>query len=168
MEDGDWITIPDQGLLIGRSKTCDVVLDDVDASRRHTLLRFLGGALWAIDEGSTNGTLVDGEAITRRRIIAGTRILIGSTNLEVRQGDGDWPDELWSDWQRFENAVRVRSMDAVEALRVLAGAEDCRAGSNGAVAINWAEGERGMDGLGPLRMRLVQKALGILAGIEDT
>ena len=165
--EGDWIEVPEHGLLLGRSKGCDVVLEDEDASRRHALLRTLGGALWAVDEGSTNGTLLEGENIVRKRVKAGDVLLVGASTVRIEKRAGAWPEGLRLDWERFESAVRERSMDAVEALRVLAAAEDCRAGSDGAVAINWAEGERGMDGLGPMRMRLVQKALGILAGLGD-
>jgi len=165
--DGNWIEVPDHGLLLGRSKGCDLILDDEDASRRHALLRPLGGALWVVDEGSTNGTLVQGEAVTKKRVPVGETVLVGSTRVEIRSAAGEWPTELRDAWTRFESAVRERSMDAVEALRVLAAAEDCRVGSDGAVAINWAEGERGIDGLGPMRMRLVERALGILAGASE-
>lgn len=167
VDDAAWIEVPEHGLLLGRSKGCDVVLEDEDASRRHALLRTLGGALWVVDEGSTNGTLLEGEAVTRKRVKDGDVLRIGSSNVRIERRVGDWPEGLRKDWDRFEAAVKDRSMDAVEALRVLAAAEDCRAGSDGAVAINWAEGERGMDGLGPMRMKLVQKALGILAGVES-
>jgi hypothetical protein len=167
VDEAEWIEVPEHGLLLGRSKGCDVVLEDEDASRRHALLRTLGGALWVVDEGSTNGTLLEGEAVTRKRVKDGDVLRIGSSSVRIERRTGDWPVGLRLDWERFDMAVKDRSMDAVEALRVLAAAEDCRAGSDGAVAINWAEGERGMDGLGPMRMKLVQKALGILAGVDD-
>lgn len=165
VDDGAWIEVPEHGLLLGRSKGCDVVLEDEDASRRHALLRTLGGALWVVDEGSTNGTLLEGENITRKRVKEGDVLRIGATSIRIEKRLGAWPEGLRQDWERFEAAARERSLDAVEGLRVLAAAEDCRAGSDGAVAINWAEGERGLEGLGPMRMRLVQKALGILAGL---
>jgi FHA domain len=167
VDGGEWIEVPEHGLLLGRSKGCDVILEDEDASRRHALLRTLGGALWVVDEGSTNGTLLDGETITRKRVAEGDVLVIGNSRVRVERRDAEWPRALREDWERFRTAARARSLDAVEALRILAAAEDCRAGSDGAVAINWAEGERGMDGLGPMRMRLVQNALGILAGVED-
>lgn len=161
------IAVPDLGLLLGRARACDVVLPDEDASRRHALLRVLGDSLWVVDEGSMNGTLVDGEAVSRRRLEKGAVVLLGNTRVEILEEEGGWPVELLAAWQRFLDAYGRRSMDAVEALRVLAAAEDCRAGSDGAIAINWADGERGMDGLGPMRMRLVQRALGLLAGSDE-
>lgn len=161
------IAVPEQGLLLGRARACDVVLPDEDASRRHALLRVLGDALWVVDEGSTNGTLVEGEVVTRRRLDKGTVVILGNTRVEILEEEGGWPQELLAAWQRFLDAYGRRSMDAVEALRVLAAAEDCRAGSDGTIAINWADGERGMDGLGPMRMRLVQRALGLLAGSDQ-
>lgn len=168
MPDDTLVVVPACGLLIGRSNVCDIVLADEDASRRNTTLRILGGCLWVADEGSTNGTLVDEELTTRKRVGAGAAIVVGNTRMVVEEGDFDegLPSGLADDWERFlEASDDRRRADAVEALRVLASAEACRMDPDGAVAINWAEGERGLDGLGPFRARLVGEALGILAGV---
>jgi pSer/pThr/pTyr-binding forkhead associated (FHA) protein len=116
------------------------------------------------DEGSTNGTLVNGEIVERRRIGVGDEILVGNVRILLEEGEGDLPESLAEDWERFQRALRGRSAEALDALRTLASAEDCRMDPDGVVAINWAEGERGIDGLGPVRARFVEDALGILAG----
>lgn len=159
------VAIHSCGLLIGRSKGCDVVLSDEDSSRRHTSFRILGGCVWVSDEGSTNGTLVNRELVERKRIGIGDEVLIGNTRAILEEGDGDLPEGLEEEWGRFIESLHGRPVVAIEALRVLASAEDCRMDADGVVAINWAEGERGIDGLGPLRARLVEDALGILAGV---
>lgn len=161
------VAICDCGILVGRSKGCDVVLSDEDASRRHTSFRILGGCVWVSDEGSTNGTLVNGELVERKRIGVGDEVLVGNVRLRLEEGDGDLPESLAEDWERFLAALGGRPIGALEALRVLASAEDCRMDPDGVVAINWAEGERGIDGLGPVRARLVEEALGILAGVQS-
>lgn len=118
-----------------------------------------------VDESSTNGTLVNGELATRSRASVGDEILVGGTRIVVENGGGELPVALDDAWKAFLDAMQGRTIDAVDALRSLAAAEDCRLDSDGTVAINWAEGERGMDGLGPVRMRMVEDALGALAGL---
>lgn len=70
------------GATIGRSRSCDVVLDDANASRQHAELRPRGGA-WTIgDLGSTNGVSVNGVRIERPQTLRpGDRIEIGTTLL---------------------------------------------------------------------------------------
>ncbi|MBV2090302.1 MAG: FHA domain-containing protein [Candidatus Thiodiazotropha sp. (ex Ctena orbiculata)] len=71
----------DKRLLIGRDATCDVCLGDRSVSRHHaTLIRVFRG--FSIeDEGSTNGTRVNGDLITKRFLKHGDLIEIGKYNL---------------------------------------------------------------------------------------
>jgi hypothetical protein len=57
---------PDGQLVFGRGDDVDVRLDDPSVSGRHAVVRFDGWkrAAWVTDLGSTNGTLVNGRAIT--------------------------------------------------------------------------------------------------------
>jgi hypothetical protein len=48
------------GAVLGRSRDCDVVLDDPNASRRHAEVRPSGGSWIVNDLGSTNGIKVNG------------------------------------------------------------------------------------------------------------
>jgi len=53
------------GAVIGRSRECDIVLQDSNVSRRHAEIRPTGGDGWTItDLGSTNGVRVNGRAIS--------------------------------------------------------------------------------------------------------
>ncbi|GAA3284367.1 FHA domain-containing protein [Dactylosporangium vinaceum] len=58
-----------------------VVLDDRDVSRRHARLDLTGDELVLSDLGSTNGTFVNDERITRRVLVPGDRLRIGRFEL---------------------------------------------------------------------------------------
>ena len=77
------------GLLIGRSAECDLRIDDPGVSRRHAEIRVTGNGpdaeIAVIDLGSTNGTVVDGQRVTRVSVSDGSRIVLGSTVAVVRR-----------------------------------------------------------------------------------
>ena len=68
-------------MVIGRSKDCDIRLDDPNASRRHAEVRHEGPGYWVVDLDSTNGVAVNGRRIKRSRLDEGDTITIGSTDL---------------------------------------------------------------------------------------
>lgn len=73
-------------LIMGRSSTSDIVLDDINASRSHAEIRFEPQGVWSItDLGSTNGTLVNGQPITSHLLSEGDRISIGMTDFVFTQ-----------------------------------------------------------------------------------
>ena len=67
--------------VIGRSKDCDLQLDDPNASRRHAEVRQEGTSYWIVDLDSTNGLEVNGRRAKRAKLDTGDRITIGSTDL---------------------------------------------------------------------------------------
>lgn len=67
--------------LIGRDPDCDVVLDDPGASRRHCRIRRVGQGHVVEDLGSTNGTYVNGAAVSLWRLSGGDVIVVGNWNL---------------------------------------------------------------------------------------
>ena len=50
-------------LLVGRSRRCDVVMDDPTISREHAALVLFGRHWFVCDRASTNGTRVNGRRI---------------------------------------------------------------------------------------------------------
>jgi len=71
---------------IGRDAGNDVVLNDEAASAKHALLEFAEGEWWIEDSGSTNGTLVNGEAVrSRERVQYGDEVAIGRVALRLEQ-----------------------------------------------------------------------------------
>jgi hypothetical protein len=68
---------PDGAIVVGRSRGCDVVVDDPTVSRRHVELRALDGAWLVVDLGSTNGTWLLGRRVGRARVVAGDELMLG-------------------------------------------------------------------------------------------
>jgi hypothetical protein len=68
-------------MTVGRSKECDIVIEDPSASRQHAELRRENGAYWIVDLGSTNGTEVNGKRVERAQLETGDRITVGQTEL---------------------------------------------------------------------------------------
>src|SRR5919204_1658957 len=81
--------------VIGRSSTqADLILDDLEASRRHASLTPEEEALTVEDLGSTNGTYVNGVAISGpRALVDGDRLRIGKTVLKVHVAPSAEADE---------------------------------------------------------------------------
>lgn len=70
--------------VIGRAVEADLRLNDPGVSRRHAEIRQESGAFWIIDLGSTNGVRVNDMPVTRRNLLNGDRIEVGSSTLIFR------------------------------------------------------------------------------------
>lgn len=57
------------GLLIGRSRDCDVCVQLQEISRQHTRLRIIAQQVVVEDLGSTNGTFINGKRISGSRTL---------------------------------------------------------------------------------------------------
>lgn len=79
---GKRLPVPPAGGVVGRSRDCDIVLEDTGVSRRHAELR-PGEDGWTVaDLGSTNGVRVNGRDIHGAHPLrAGDRIELGSTEI---------------------------------------------------------------------------------------
>jgi hypothetical protein len=75
-----------EAILIGRSRECDVTVDDPNVSRRHAEVRQENGAWWIVDLGSTNGIEVNGERVERARLEPDDAIVVGTTELRFERG----------------------------------------------------------------------------------
>jgi hypothetical protein len=78
--DGRRLVIANAGVSIGRSRQCDIVLDDPNVSRRHAEVQPRGGTWVLTDLGSTNGTLLNRRRIGEPEVLsAGDEIEIGTS-----------------------------------------------------------------------------------------
>ena len=72
-------------ILIGRSSSCDVVLDDRRVSRQHARIESVGSQAQLVDLGSGNGTFLNGRKVKSENLLTGDVIQIGRTKLTVMQ-----------------------------------------------------------------------------------
>jgi hypothetical protein len=68
-------------VVIGRSRDCDVTLDDPNVSRRHAELRNQGGTWVVADLGSTNGVKVNGHRVNEAALGPGDELVLGLERL---------------------------------------------------------------------------------------
>ncbi|MEI8406973.1 MULTISPECIES: FHA domain-containing protein FhaB/FipA [unclassified Kribbella] len=77
-------TLVDEPVIIGRGSDCQIRLDDDYSSTRHSRLFLSEGQWWVEDLGSTNGTYLDGQRVTRPvPAEIGGSIRIGRTTLNI-------------------------------------------------------------------------------------
>jgi hypothetical protein len=79
--DGERHAIRKRRTVIGRSKDCDLQLNDPNVSRRHAELRQEGTSYWILDLDSTNGLEINGRRAKRAKLDPGDTVTIGSTDL---------------------------------------------------------------------------------------
>jgi hypothetical protein len=79
---GKRLVVPPGGAMIGRSRDCDIVLDDSNVSRRHAEIA-PGGQGWRIqDLGSTNGVRVNGRQVEGPHPLeSGDRVELGTVSV---------------------------------------------------------------------------------------
>jgi len=71
---------------IGRSRECDIFLEDLAVSRLHATIRELtGGGFEIEDHRSSSGTFVNGMRITRYHLLEGDSVQIGLNRLTFRR-----------------------------------------------------------------------------------
>jgi pSer/pThr/pTyr-binding forkhead associated (FHA) protein len=67
--------------ILGREASNPVVIRDPMSSRRHAKIAIENGEFWIEDLKSLNGTRVNGEVITRRKLATNDQIKIGEAIL---------------------------------------------------------------------------------------
>lgn len=75
----------EHGATIGRANTNLIVIDDSAASGQHAKIKLDDKVFTIYDMGSTNGTRVNGQDITRQQLVDGDKIEIGETKFVFKQ-----------------------------------------------------------------------------------
>lgn len=84
--EGRAILLGGQGAVLGRSRECDVTVDDANVSRRHAEVRPSGGRWIVRDLGSTNGVKVNGRRIEGAQSLnPGDVIEVGRSRLTFEE-----------------------------------------------------------------------------------
>lgn len=168
--------------VIGRDASCDIVLPTTFVSRRHArLLASADGGLDIVDEGSTNGTLVNGRRVNGvRRLASGDSVAIGDVVLEVWEADaarGDLTTPLaadaavicdpatWDVWIRGERLTPRLSQREFELLSILASTPGTVRARDELGAAVWGKGKFDYNMLNQLLHRL-RKRLVAHAGVR--
>jgi pSer/pThr/pTyr-binding forkhead associated (FHA) protein len=68
-------------ITLGRAAGNVIRLDDPEVSARHAMILFSGDGFRIHDLGSRNGTRVNGDSVTERRLESGDEIVLGGTTL---------------------------------------------------------------------------------------
>jgi len=83
------ITFDAPRIVLGRGASCDVRLPDSSVSGRHASIRARDAGYVIVDEGSTNGTRLNGEKLSAqapRSLKTGDEIVLGRVKLTVKIG----------------------------------------------------------------------------------
>jgi hypothetical protein len=77
------VPLTGRSLSFGRGEAADVRLDDRGLSRLHATVHVEGGRVWIVDEGSTNGSFVNGQAVppSGAPLKDGDRVTIGDETI---------------------------------------------------------------------------------------
>ncbi|MFZ0385750.1 MAG: DUF3662 and FHA domain-containing protein [Solirubrobacteraceae bacterium] len=80
--DGKRLVIGAGGATMGRSRQCEVMVDDPNVSRQHAEIRPRGGSWVVTDLGSTNGSRLNGRRLEQPTVLKpGDEIELGTTTL---------------------------------------------------------------------------------------
>jgi hypothetical protein len=80
--DGRRTVLESDPFVIGRSRDCDLVIDDPNISRHHAELRGDGESWLIVDLQSTNGIKVNRRRVDQARLRTGDRITLGVTDFD--------------------------------------------------------------------------------------
>jgi len=79
--DGQTKRVDKRRIVLGRSRECDIQVEDPNVSRRHAELRQEGASYWIVDLESTNGIEVNGRRVKRAKLESGDNFTVGSTDV---------------------------------------------------------------------------------------
>jgi hypothetical protein len=79
--DGKTKRVEKRRVVLGRSRDCDIQIEDANVSRRHAELRQEGATYWIVDLDSTNGIEVNGRRVKRAKLEPGDSFTVGETEV---------------------------------------------------------------------------------------
>jgi hypothetical protein len=83
--DGKRTLLTGERTTIGRSRECDIVIDDPNVSRKHAELRRTIDGWTVVDLGSTNGVKVNGRRVREAVLSPGDEITLGLATLDFNE-----------------------------------------------------------------------------------
>lgn len=86
---GKRYVLADDTLVVGRRRDCDIVLDDPSVASRHATFRHNAGAVMVADQGTLNGTYLNGRPVMdQAALVDGDELMIGKFRLVFRARAG--------------------------------------------------------------------------------
>ena len=85
LQNGEAIKLDKDTMIIGRSRTCDIVIPSAKVSRQHASLSRVNEEYFIEDLGSANGVWRSGEKITRTKVGIGDVFTISDETLTFEQ-----------------------------------------------------------------------------------
>ena len=79
------ITLDSQAVTVGRGEDNDLVLPVPEVSRHHARLEPAGAGWRVVDLGSRNGTWINGERVSGRRLAVGDEVTFGTVAFTVAE-----------------------------------------------------------------------------------
>lgn len=87
VEGGKPITLKRDVIVVGRKPgLCDLIVERPSVSKLHCILVKTDGLLFVRDLGSTNGTKVNGQRVTRGALLPGDELAFASVKFRVHLG----------------------------------------------------------------------------------
>jgi hypothetical protein len=83
--DGKRTLLAGERMTIGRSRDCEIVIDDPNVSRRHAEIRKTIEGWMIVDLGSTNGVKINGRRVHEEVLSPGDEITLGLIRLEYNE-----------------------------------------------------------------------------------
>jgi pSer/pThr/pTyr-binding forkhead associated (FHA) protein len=84
------IELTEDVTVVGRKQgICDLIVDRNSVSKLHCLVVKTDGLLFVRDLGSTNGTKVNGQRVTRGALLPGDELAFASAKFRVHLGPGE-------------------------------------------------------------------------------
>ncbi|MEM1025322.1 MAG: FHA domain-containing protein [Myxococcota bacterium] len=82
---GEPILVDKDSMVIGRSRSCDIIVPSAKVSRQHAHLIWVNDELFIEDLGSANGIWRNGERLDRSRVMDGDIVVLSDETLHFRQ-----------------------------------------------------------------------------------
>jgi hypothetical protein len=86
---GDDLVVDQDRAVVGREPTCDVVIEHGSVSRKHALLERRADGWFVTDQGSANGTFLDGARVADGALRQGQELRFGAATFRVQLSAGE-------------------------------------------------------------------------------
>ena len=137
------VELSDEPVTVGRQLGNYVTLHDEQLSRFHCVIEFKRGVLGVRDLGSRNGTYVNGEKVTAKRLQDGDKVRIGKTEFVVALKDPE--EEEKAPAAKPGDAEKMNPAESAKDLARIAGQLPDRNVKPADITLLNARGKKAMD-----------------------